>query len=260
MPRAFDGSHLKLPGASGAFVLYGHQKRGIWRIIASGATYLAHAVGAGKTMTMAAAIMEQRRLGLTRVAREEGAYQGWAPAQYCWYLYREGEFGGRPFRQANGLQPVAVGYLSVASTGLPEGIDQVVVTYFTNSDRLAGILSGARLRVDEIDLTLGLIPEEETALSRRRYTAKHGRTTVQWDGGPGAARPVEIRTLGLLGRTIGGSAHRIEATITPDSVFASSGTLKVSGTGELQRLLAASPIRLVASFLRGGDTDWSFGR
>lgn len=197
---------------------------------------------------------------LARVAREEGAYQGWAPAQYCWYLYREGEFGGRPFRQANGLQPVAVGYLSVASTGLPEGIDQVVVTYFTNSDRLAGILSGARLRVDEIDLTLGLIPEEETALSRRRYTAKHGRTTVQWDGGPGAARPVEIRTLGLLGRTIGGSAHRIEATITPDSVFASSGTLKVSGTGELQRLLAASPIRLVASFLRGGDTDWSFGR
>ena len=63
-PRSFDGEHLQLPGASGAFVLYGHQKRGIWRIISSGATYLAHAVGAGKTMTMAAAIMEQRRLGL----------------------------------------------------------------------------------------------------------------------------------------------------------------------------------------------------
>ncbi|SCB38529.1 MULTISPECIES: N-6 DNA methylase [Rhizobium] len=63
-PRRFDGSHLQLPGASGAFILYGHQKRGIWRMISSGATYLAHAVGAGKTMTMAAAIMEQRRLGL----------------------------------------------------------------------------------------------------------------------------------------------------------------------------------------------------
>lgn len=67
-PRAFDGSHLKLPGASGAFVLYGHQKRGIWRIISDGTTYLAHAVGAGKTMTMAAAIMEQRRLGLINKA------------------------------------------------------------------------------------------------------------------------------------------------------------------------------------------------
>ncbi|NLS07334.1 DEAD/DEAH box helicase family protein [Rhizobium sp. P32RR-XVIII] len=63
-PRKFDGAHLQLPGASGAFVLYGHQKRGIWRIISAGSTYLAHAVGAGKTMTMAAAIMEQRRLGL----------------------------------------------------------------------------------------------------------------------------------------------------------------------------------------------------
>ncbi len=62
--RKFGGSHLKRPGASGAFVLYGHQKLGIWRIIADGSTYLAHAVGAGKTMTMAAAIMEQRRFGL----------------------------------------------------------------------------------------------------------------------------------------------------------------------------------------------------
>ncbi|WP_319799002.1 Eco57I restriction-modification methylase domain-containing protein [Nitrobacter sp.] len=63
-PRTFDGSHLKLPGASGAFSLYGHQKRGIWRVVSAGSTYLAHAVGAGKTMTMAAAVMEQRRLGL----------------------------------------------------------------------------------------------------------------------------------------------------------------------------------------------------
>lgn len=63
-PRRFDGSHLKLPGASGAFSLYPHQKRGIWRIVTAGSTYLAHAVGAGKTMTMAASVMEQRRLGL----------------------------------------------------------------------------------------------------------------------------------------------------------------------------------------------------
>jgi len=63
-PRKFDGSHLQLPGACRAFELFAHQKRGIWRIISSGSTYLAHAVGAGKTMTMTAAIMEQRRLGL----------------------------------------------------------------------------------------------------------------------------------------------------------------------------------------------------
>ncbi|KQS95453.1 helicase-related protein [Rhizobium sp. Leaf386] len=67
-PRHFNGDHLQLPGASGAFSLYGNQKRGIWRIISAGSTYLAHAVGAGKTLTMAAAIMEQRRLGLINKA------------------------------------------------------------------------------------------------------------------------------------------------------------------------------------------------
>ena len=67
-PRSFNGDHLQLPGASGAFSLYGHQKRGIWRVISAGSTYLAHAIGAGKTLTMAAAIMEQRRLGLINKA------------------------------------------------------------------------------------------------------------------------------------------------------------------------------------------------
>jgi N12 class adenine-specific DNA methylase len=64
--RRFDGSHLTLPGVSLRFNMYPHQKRAIWRVIQSGDTYLAHAVGAGKTMEMIAAGMEQRRLGLIR--------------------------------------------------------------------------------------------------------------------------------------------------------------------------------------------------
>jgi len=64
VPRHFDGAHLQLPGASSVIRFYEHQKRAIWRIIAAGATYVAHAVGAGKTFSLAAAIMEQKRLGL----------------------------------------------------------------------------------------------------------------------------------------------------------------------------------------------------
>jgi N12 class adenine-specific DNA methylase/SAM-dependent methyltransferase len=63
-PREFDGEHLKLRGAATGIVLRKHQKRGVWRIITSGSTYVAHSVGAGKTFTIAAACMEQRRLGL----------------------------------------------------------------------------------------------------------------------------------------------------------------------------------------------------
>jgi N12 class adenine-specific DNA methylase/adenine-specific DNA methylase len=64
VPRHFNGDHLTLPGASTTIRLYGHQKRVIWRVITAGSTYMAHAVGAGKTFSMAAAIMEQKRLSL----------------------------------------------------------------------------------------------------------------------------------------------------------------------------------------------------
>lgn len=60
-----DGSHLQPPGLSLKFKrLYDYQKNAIWRIIRRGSTYLAHAVGAGKTLTMIISAMEQKRLGL----------------------------------------------------------------------------------------------------------------------------------------------------------------------------------------------------
>lgn len=65
-PRAFDGSHLTLPGVSLRYKLHPHQLRAIWRQIQTGSTYLAHAVGAGKTIEMIAGGMEQKRLGLIR--------------------------------------------------------------------------------------------------------------------------------------------------------------------------------------------------
>ncbi|HNJ08812.1 MAG TPA: N-6 DNA methylase, partial [Plasticicumulans sp.] len=64
--RRFDGSHLTLPGVSLRFKMHAHQLRAIWRQIVSGNTYLAHAVGAGKTIEMIAGAMEQKRIGLIR--------------------------------------------------------------------------------------------------------------------------------------------------------------------------------------------------
>jgi N12 class adenine-specific DNA methylase/murein DD-endopeptidase MepM/ murein hydrolase activator NlpD len=65
-PRRFDGSHMSLPGLSLRFKLHPHQKRAIWRIVQTGNTYLAHAVGAGKTIEMIVGGMEQKRLGLIK--------------------------------------------------------------------------------------------------------------------------------------------------------------------------------------------------
>jgi N12 class adenine-specific DNA methylase len=65
-PRMFDGSHLTLDDSNLAIRFHGNQKRGIWRIVAAGDTYLAHWMGSGKTYILIGAIMEQKRLGLVR--------------------------------------------------------------------------------------------------------------------------------------------------------------------------------------------------
>lgn len=66
VPRKFDGRHLTLPGTSQKYHIFDHVKRGAWRIIQSGNTYLAHAVGSGKTFQMVISAMEQKRLGLVK--------------------------------------------------------------------------------------------------------------------------------------------------------------------------------------------------
>ncbi len=63
--REYDGSHLTFPGMNPEIKLRDHQKNAIARILLGGNTLLAHCVGAGKTFTMMAACMEQKRLGLS---------------------------------------------------------------------------------------------------------------------------------------------------------------------------------------------------
>lgn len=62
--REYDGSHLTFPSMNPEIKLRDHQKNAIARILLGGNTLLAHCVGAGKTFTMMAACMEQKRLGL----------------------------------------------------------------------------------------------------------------------------------------------------------------------------------------------------
>ena len=64
--RAFEGSHLSLPGTNPDIKLTPNKKHSVWRILQNKANLLDHVVGSGKTFTIAAATMEKRRLGLSR--------------------------------------------------------------------------------------------------------------------------------------------------------------------------------------------------
>jgi N12 class adenine-specific DNA methylase len=66
--RQRDGSHLKLPGKVPDTVIKmrRHQMNAIWRGITDRAVLYDHVVGAGKTFTAIARVMERRRMGLSR--------------------------------------------------------------------------------------------------------------------------------------------------------------------------------------------------
>jgi len=65
-PRLFDGGHLDSPGLSRGIELRPHQVDAVWRGMSGGNTLLAHAVGAGKTFTMAATGMKLKQAGLVK--------------------------------------------------------------------------------------------------------------------------------------------------------------------------------------------------
>lgn len=66
--RAYDGSHLTLPGKVGddVIALRPHQLSFVWRTLQSGTALADHTVGAGKTFALIASIMEKRRTGQAR--------------------------------------------------------------------------------------------------------------------------------------------------------------------------------------------------
>jgi N12 class adenine-specific DNA methylase len=64
--RKYSAEFLTFPGMSKRFQPYEHQKSVVWRIVQDGNAYMAHEVGAGKTLASIAAGMEMRRLGLVK--------------------------------------------------------------------------------------------------------------------------------------------------------------------------------------------------
>lgn len=88
--RQHDGSHLQLPGKvpDEVIALRRHQKNAVWRGIHERSLLLDHVVGAGKTFTAIARIMERRRMGLSRkpmVAVPNHLVEQWAADVYRLY-------------------------------------------------------------------------------------------------------------------------------------------------------------------------------
>jgi hypothetical protein len=197
---------------------------------------------------------------LARVAAAESTYHGWIPAEYCWFLYRSAVVGGRTTDINDGRQPLMVGYLAVAASPLPDSATQVALGMFTNSTALERSMVSNRLQIDLIRYSVGVVPNEEEVPNLALYEAEHRGATIDWEGGPGAPRPPEPRAIRMMGFTVEQSLRGIRGDVTPDSAYVASGNLRVVGKGSLQKMLSGSPIRLLTSYLRGGDTELYLGQ
>lgn len=197
---------------------------------------------------------------LARVAAAEATYHGWVPSEYCWFGYGGGVAKGRPVDNDHGRQLVAVGFLSLRASDLPDSADSFAPLFFTSASALDHTAAEARVRVDKFRFLRSNNVEEGVDSTLVRYEARHGSTVIMWEGKPGAPRAVDGRTIHLAGFDINGGRQSVRATFTPDSSFAPSGNLRVDPGTQIGDLLAASPIRLVTSFSRGGGTEWVVSR
>lgn len=219
-------------------------------------TAAADVMGAGVLPVKVAARAERHPV-LARVAAAEPEYEGWAPAEYCFFLYQEAVVRGQILRVEQGREPLAVGFLSIGAEGLPNGATDYVAEYFANQGALRGTMADVGVTVDRVVFELKPVPGMETVPDRARFSARHGRSIIQWDGGPGvprdSVRPRSIRMAGLMG---GMTLRGVQVSTMPDSAYTPSGNFRVVGSGRIAELLRASPIRLVTEFTRGGDGDW----
>jgi hypothetical protein len=200
----------------------------------------------------------ERHPVLARTAAAEAEYAGWAPAEYCLFLYQEVVVAGERYRVEQGREPVVVGFMAIGAEGLPDGATDYLAEFFSNQGGLRGAMAQAGVTVDRVVFDLSPVPGQESDPNRARFSARHGKTTIQWDGGPGAPRAnATQRSLRLSGRIGGTRLKELGVVLSPDSVFATSGSFRVIGRGTLGQMLSASPIRLVTEFTRGGDDEWT---
>lgn len=201
--RSYDGSHLTFPGMATHVLRQGdldpHQKSAVWQILQNATALIAFAVGGGKTFTALAAMVEAKRMGLTRTGMAvvpNHLVQQWASEAQRLYpasrILALGPEDGTRERRGLVLSRIATGQWDIVilphtSFGsLP--LSQATVTAFAEQDldRLRGYLEGLRMSpqgaAQSIKQIEKAIAKRETQLQRMiEAMARDSRRTITWE-------------------------------------------------------------------------------
>jgi len=172
--REYSGDYLTTPGISREWSWRPHQTSVVARIIQSGNTYMAHAVGAGKTSAMIGAGMEMKRLGL--VNKPMYAVPNHMLGQFTKEFYEQyptariAVADDRAFHTSRRRQFMANAALS--------DLDAVIITHSSFKQiPISGSFEGEFIKeqIAEYREVLAMIPDDED----NRYTRKQVENRIE---------------------------------------------------------------------------------
>lgn len=212
----------------------------------------------GNFAPVAATALSTVHPALLRTVRDEAQYAGWVPARVCFYQFDTVRVDGRDrfedgrLPDLNRTQVLGVWGIAARDTEHPDrGPAFVVKDFRTRDGRLQAMARRGSVRVDNMKVEMGLMPDTE----ERRWRYEFGKTTLTWDGhpSPDSTASVEPDSTSWVVRSLHGSDLRATFAWNPGSAWHMVGAVSIQGKDDLAQALGASPIRMIGPlYLEGG--------
>jgi hypothetical protein len=201
-------------------------------------------------------------VSLRAVVEGQPEFASWSPSRLCFHAVDTIRTSDIVLGDRSGRRPQLFAYWTVMAAAAGGSPHDVVLNFYSSSDRLA---RSARLKgqiVREARLVVGKPPDDENGMPSTddRIQVKLGKTLVTWDGrlvGDSIAmrEPVAVEWVSAAER--GGVANG-RMTLAPAYSRPMAGALKVEGKDDMAKALKASPTRFVGPAYRGGGGSVTF--
>jgi hypothetical protein len=201
-------------------------------------------------------------ISLRGVVDGQPEFASWSPSRLCFHAVDTIRTGDIVVGDRSGRRPQLFAYWAVTAAAPGEPARDVVLNFYSSSDRLA---RSARLKgqiVREARLVVGKPPADDNGVESTddRIQVKLGKTVVTWDGrlvGDSVAmrEPVAVE---WVSPAVRGGIVTGRMTLSPSYSRAMAGALKIEGKGDMAKALKGSPTRFVGPAYRGGGGSVTF--
>jgi len=196
---------------------------------------------------------------IQRLIASEPEYAEWVPSRLCTYTVESVTANRRSFAKGDGGQPLAFLYWGVAAGQEGQPSDSGGMTFrvlATNSSGLHRVMEVNAFPMDRVPISLKPLPGGED----QQFQLKLEGATIFFDGHPRPDSTLQVaperQSAGYRGNNI--TVWQVDLNLSPATIAAMSGALRIQGTRGLAKLLNQSPIRLLGPVISGGTGEVLF--